>query len=221
LTETLIVFPLFLLLTFGLAQLALNNVAGILSRVAQYEAARAAWVWTPEARAGRGGVQSGRDVRRRIRLTVALAMAPVASGSFTPRDAGLTRDARRLVRAMADRFPSARRRMRTRGVEGINRGGPSLTRALGTASFGIRALRKLTHAYAATRLEDIRLLEGPKTIGARFTYLHFQAMPLVGPIFGHRVSLGRGTGRVEGYAQPITREYRLPRQPHDVQASVP
>lgn len=82
-TETLIIMPVFLLLTFGMAQLTLNNIAGILANVAAYQGARAAWVWQPEEDASdrRMNLEDG-TTEQKCRIAVAFAMMPVAPGNF-------------------------------------------------------------------------------------------------------------------------------------------
>src|SRR5690554_1150892 len=83
-TETLIVMPVLLLLVFGLAQLAVVNIAGMLANYAAVQAGRAVWVWHPETQplndqGARRGVTEAMVIDH-ARVQAAAALAPVAPG---------------------------------------------------------------------------------------------------------------------------------------------
>lgn len=232
LTEFLVILPVYVLLMFGLAQLALNNVAGILARVAEYEAGRAAWIWHPEQEASRAGVDEAR-MTDKIRITVALVMAPVAAADFNSGSSAamgvavgddLSQDARQVRAMMASRFP---------GLSGtidaalpIDWGSQelSLSKGLDHSDFSARAVRKFTHAYYATDPEQIDVQVTDGKITTTFVYQHFQAMPAVGHIFGDYQGGLFGTGGVggrQGYYQKIEGAYALPIQKYKVNTAHP
>ena len=159
-TETIIVLPIWMLLVFGLAQLAVNNIAGVLANVAVYEAARAAWVWDGEGRGTGGGGQGG----ERARIAAAAVMTPVAPGEFAG-NPFLPAGAEKMRKALAlSHVPLSS------AVAGIGAGdvqnmlanlgslnlamptesNKSVMRALDTEAFLLRTLKKFTHAYHAT-----------------------------------------------------------------------
>ncbi|MFU8807360.1 MAG: hypothetical protein ACNA8W_26360, partial [Bradymonadaceae bacterium] len=168
LTETLIILPVLILLIFGLAQLSVNNMTGVLNRVAAYQAARSVWVWGPE------GIDDA-ELRDRARIAVALVMAPVAPSDFVNSagvagfsfgDGGLSPRANRVRMAMSTRFLSVD------GVIGNFIDGPSetnltFTRALDTGSMGRRGVRKFTHSYISTEVHTI--INGAE-VGVEYTY---------------------------------------------------
>ncbi|MFW6058513.1 MAG: hypothetical protein ACOC9W_06625, partial [Persicimonas sp.] len=80
-TETLVVLPIFLLLTFGIAQLAVNNMAGLVTNTAVFQSGRTVWLWTSEAEASRRGVTMDK-VRELARVQAAAVLTPVAPGEF-------------------------------------------------------------------------------------------------------------------------------------------
>ena len=67
--ETLIIFPVFLLLLFGLLQLSINNIASMLTSYAGFSGTRAVWVWdgTTPRRGGPTGPERRRDDRTATR----------------------------------------------------------------------------------------------------------------------------------------------------------
>lgn len=92
--ETLIVLPAFLLLTSGLAQLTLLNVAGLLSNLAAYNAGRAVWVWDAQ------GVSDGECQQRAID-GAAHAVAPSVPNDFVGASGTRAGDAKSLQFAAA------------------------------------------------------------------------------------------------------------------------
>ena len=71
-TETLIVLPVWLLITMGLMQLCTISIAGILTNLATFQAARTAWVWSGELQEGRRGVSYG-TIMSKARVQAAYA----------------------------------------------------------------------------------------------------------------------------------------------------
>ena len=255
-TETLIILPVFLLLMFGLAQLAVNNVAGILSRVASYEAARTAWIWWPEAQAKRAGMQNAGSgaqeapdrVKDKVRIAVALVMTPVAPGDYASGGTGLgpvtvgniqmSEDAKMVQKGMAFRFWSIQQKVEQvlSGIPvGGSGGGYSIPNALDSSSFGVRALRKFEHAYAATPADQISVTEENGEIVTEVHYWHFQAMPYVGAVFGRIATNNPMTtmspfsnadpidpiGGRPGYYQEHAMEYSLPKQRYAPNPKIP
>ncbi|GEM_PF-2816674 len=78
-TETLIVLPIFLLFTGGLAQMGMNSMAGLLTTVGAFEAGRTLAVWGPEVGKSRiDGVITEDIARDQARIAVAAIVTPVA-----------------------------------------------------------------------------------------------------------------------------------------------
>ncbi|MBA2664883.1 MAG: pilus assembly protein [Bradymonadaceae bacterium] len=224
-TEFLVILPTFLLLMFGMAQLSINNIAGMLANVAVYEAARSVWVWHPEVESGRAGTASATD---RGRIAAALVMTPIAPGQFT-------------VLPMEDLTPAfqASRRIMLYSqlpVEGILpdtvtefiddygslqlappvQGNLSLAAGLDDDPFIRRTLTKYTHAYLATTVELVT--EGG--LGAKLTYRHNQVMPVVGRVFVSNVTW-QGPGLRPGRYSEYVRTYTLKAQSWQPNAAMP
>lgn len=204
-TETLIVMPVLLLLVFGLAQLSLNNIAGILGHVASFQAARTVWVWEPE------GV-SDAELKERVRVAVAAVMTPVAGGNYAAAYGGeLSHRGEAMSVMMEERFHSAA----GGGGAAGRASSQSFAMALdGDASHTSRASRKFLQAYRSVGAISLARGQGGAPVGATMLYQHHQAMPLVGPIFGkkkggnyyHEFTIGMsipsqlyGVGRPEGW----------------------
>ena len=219
LTEFLIILPVFLLLTFGMAQLAINNMAGMLANVAVYEAARAVWIWQPEVDTGRATA----DPVDRARIAASQVMTPVAPGNFMVIPTGLSAEFRASRNALmlsqipfGGSIPS--------GLTDLGAGAGSISlqsaekdlsmsKALDTSTFLSRSLTKYTHAYLATNVEVINGSE----IGATLTYQHNQVMPLVGIIFGKKSGGLFGVnfdapGMRSGYYATYQRSYAIKAQ---------
>lgn len=227
-TETLIVLPIFLLMTLGLAQLAINNVAGILANVAVYEAARTAWLWTPEEGVERvSGTVDAAAVKERARIAAALVMTPAAPGEFVTDPLSGSEEFKRTRFAMAashvpggggfdsigDLLSTAFSFNFTRATER----NMSLSRALDESTFIERGLLKFTHAYTVTDIEVTQPEEG--RIGVNLTYHHHQAMPYVRRLYGtFKMS---GVGFRSGYYVEYTREYSFKAQEYPANAALP
>lgn len=223
LTETLIIMPVFLLLTFGLAQLSINNMAGMLANVAVYEATRAVWIWQPEVDSERFPDENPAD---RARIAVAQVMTPIAPGDFRIMTSGSDlsdhfKASRKALLAaqvpfgghLSDMLPDGLTDGLTATLPGTDSGEHlSFYRGLDSQKFIVRSYTKYTHAYLATNVE---VINDGGNLGARVTYQHNQVMPLVGGIFGSRVGLlgFGGPGQRGGYYSNYTREFTLPAQP--------
>lgn len=217
-TETLIVMPVFFLLSFGMAQLAISNIAAILANVAAYQAARAAWIWQPEEDASekRMGIEDGIAVEK-CRIAVALVMLPVANGEFLNDPSLPTYASKMRVAAVGAHIPfggtltgldpevsdllagaaSVRFRLAVRDNQ-------SVTRALDESSFILRTASKFTHAFQASSCT----INGDHSV--TMVYKLHVVMPLMGPLFGNSgfdVVEGRA-----GYFQDFTRELGLTKQ---------
>lgn len=200
-TETLILMPIFFLLIFGLAQLSINLVGGILANIAGYQASRTAWLWQPEESAGRMGTSSG-EAQVRARIAAGLVMAPIApadylsagsaagelSGSF-PDQAKAMRKGLSLTNAVLNGASSATG-ADLGGLGGLadiaigvqsygTRTDLTFYSALGESSFRVRGLRKFTRAFLCSQ---VSIVEEDGKIGASLTYHHYQGMPYVGKI---------------------------------------
>lgn len=199
--EFLVVLPVFLLLTFGLGQLVLNLVGGLMANYAGYQASRTAWVWAPEIGKNRSGQQvSAATVNERIRMSVAAGMTPVAPGDFTNFDPSLLN------------LGGAPGAARTAFVAGAFPGGGIIPGGIGSLLGGAgsvstnflqestyfsaldgntnvnsviglprRTAQKYTHAWAASA--GSTLVDRNGQIGAKMIYKLHQPMPLVGKYF--------------------------------------
>lgn len=248
-TETLIVLPVFLLLTFGLAQLAVSGLAGILMNVAGYQAARSAWVWQPEEDASnkRMGIEDG-VAQDRCRIAIAAVMLPVAPGGFVNNPL-LGSDAATDYRTLAglsnvplggfvtDATGGGNLADVLGGIGSISattavRANQSVSFALDHDTFAIRTLKKFTHAYHASACE----INDDHSVTA--TYLLHIAMPTMGPIFGTRMpstaftsllpgiagqlaDAAGGVGGRAGYYAAYTREFGFEKQPMTVNGTLP
>lgn len=230
-TETLVVLPVFMLLSFGMAQLAVNNIGGILANVAVYEAARAAWVWQPEVDVTRVTKVTDSIVENRVRIAAAMVMLPVAPGDFE------------VDSVDDDTFKSAREALAlgqmpwgmlaggesiVNFVGGLNtkkayQNNLSVARALDESSFLARTVRKFTGAYQATTVDisERQANESDQGSGNRtvveLTFKLQQAMPLTGRVFGELETIG---GR-KGYYNTYTRTYSFRTQPFKPNPNLP
>lgn len=212
--ETLIVLPVFLLMTFGIAQLALNNIAVVLANAATFQASRSAWLWLPEARVGRLGnpVSDPMEfVAEKARLQAAAVLTPVAPGDYL-RDPDLpevAEKARAIFIASQTLFPGTDSGadalqdapgLATRSASAHT---TSFVRAFDTTSFVERTARKFTWAY---RLSEVEVLvdDAGEELTVNLTYHHLCVMPLVGAIFGDWMEAG---GMLTGHFSTIRRSF--------------
>jgi hypothetical protein len=216
-TETLVILPVFFLLTFGIAQLAVNNIAGLLANAAVFQAGRTGWLWASEADAGRRGVTMTK-AEELARVQAAAVLTPVAPAEFV--QAGTTSLEFRQMRGilLGSQVPSFSQDTGAAamtaapalmaGTNMLNQSERDSTfgRAFDTSDFRQRTVRKFTFAYHAT---ELTVTNGGDDVVTSLTYHHHQAFPIVGGIFGD-VSLEIG-GR-PGYYTEIKREFSMPKQ---------
>lgn len=182
--ETLIVFPVFLLFTFGLAQMAVNSMAGLLGTLATYQAARTIAVWGPEVGNNRAGSAVTRAVViEKARTAAAGVMAPIAP---TLPSEFATCDARnKTVNDMLSSMVGA-------GVVPTGAPAPveSFVGALDKTTFGTRGWYKLQIAFCRSEVNYQGQIITDGTSRARnqfttnFQYQHRTAFPLMRPVFG-------------------------------------
>ena len=218
-TETMVVMPVFLMLSMGMIQLAISNMAGILANVAIYEAARAGWVWMPEAEAGRMGADAG-TAEQKCRIAVAYVMMPVAPGDFGDisfsldplDDDDFAKDARFLALGANVPLSGALSGLVDEDAVDIltalaatnwtpaTRGNLNVARALdGNSAFWLRSVEKFTHAYQAAGCE---IDANSHQVGMSYD-LHV-AMPWVRNIFGNELkTVGNRTGYFSTYERTM------------------
>jgi hypothetical protein len=217
-TETLIVLPIFLLLTFGIAQLAINNIAGLMTNAAVFQAGRTAWLWSSEAQAGRMGVTNAL-VAEMAHVQAAAVLTPVAPGEFVQStdNSSPQFDQMRgiLVGSQLPAFSDDTGRTGMNAADALLAGENMMSfsgrdstfiRALDTSSWQQRTARKFTFAYQAS---TVQVLNSGGEVGVRLTYLHHQAFPLVGRIFGQPRT---DVGDRPGFYSVITRSFTMPAQ---------
>jgi len=186
-----VILPFFLLLTFGMSQMVINNIGGALANVAVYEAGRAAWIWKPEADAGRMGVNSAKALDR-AKTAAAMVMTPVAPGDYFGNPSLDTEDAEAMRTAlMLTHVPFVGGALPGGSADAVAllalidpmafEGNRTFTNALDMSPFIIRTVKKFTHAYHAT---DVAFDSTGGRTGVKLEYKHHIAMPLMGPLFG-------------------------------------
>ena len=225
LTETLIVMPVLLLLILGTAQLAVNNIAGMLINYGTSQAARTAWVWHPEVEPiGGGEGRMGVDdewVEEMATLRIAAAMTPVAPAVFAS-ERGITSDQFEQMRAifLAGQLPQPRTDAggdvlndATR-LDAFNAADElSFKNALDGGSFAQRTVRKFTSAYEATDVTVVEETLGDEPyIGVEVEYMHQITFPLVGRVFGESATVGQTRSRFLRMEREMT--YRAQRPPN-------
>lgn len=176
LTETLIVLPVFFMLTFGLAQMAINSMAGLLTQLASYEVARTLAVWAPEE----GNRADRATIEERARLVAASVIAPVVPMFQTGNCAN-----------QGTALPAMRRGLTGIGLSNSvgGEGKWSFADGFDSATFRERGPTKLTMAYCNTEVSwtgplDLRT-DAVRTseVNARVQYHHPASLPLVGMMF--------------------------------------
>lgn len=200
LTETLIVFPVFLLLTFGLGQMGVNSMAGLLTTLGTFEAARTLAVWGPEVGNNRTGSTVTRaNAEDRARIAAAAVIAPVAPMSKGNIMCGKSSAFKKLVKSMvaAGLLP----------VEAPQKYS-SFASAMDNATFAQRGPAKFAGAYCSvgvTYSGDMRTDPGNVEVGeftTKVEYRHKMVFPLVGLAFG-------GTPTPGGWLTTVERTYTL------------
>lgn len=230
-TETLIIMPVFFLLSFGLAQLSINMIAGILANVAGWSATRAVWIWAPEAEAGRRSVDEN-AVKDRARVAAAMVMTPVASGEYVNPGAlfggggsDLSSSGTNMRRAIVKGQILVTSDFLIRAASSGTATDTSVQTALGgNTNFVVQSIRKFSRAFQCTSIAIKR--ENGK-IGATFSYEHFIGMPFVGSVMA-----GNGffklpdapsdkNGYRPGYYLNFTRSYMIQEQQAKVNINPP
>lgn len=232
-TETVVIMPIFLLLTFGMAQLAVNNIGGILANVAAYQAARAAWVWQPEvapAQADRRMGMPDNTADEKCRIAVAFVMMPIAPGDYAKvptLDSTFANRARMLAvgahvpggGVLSTLVPAEVMSLTETVVAGLGAGeslpgDSSYALSLDGSAFWLRTIRKFTTAYLAT---TCTINEEDHSV--RFDYRHHNMMPGVGMVFGtYDLS---GPGMLPGYYSTYTRTFGFRRQVNTPNRNMP
>ncbi len=214
-TETLIVFPVLLLLTVGLLQLTLNNTAAIFTSLAAFQAGRTVYVWDPETddAYGRNDGQSKSEVEERARIAAASVIAPVAPSNYSGGTCSTSARFDKKLEAMMSVTLGAAGSFGTASagaVKAVAAGKPILwsrnqtvDRGFDTDKFEIRGPVKMLLAYCQTTVTYERDGGYNKT---SVQYDHRISMPMIGYLFGERRGLG--------YFARIERSYVLPQQLH-------
>ena len=196
-TETIIIMPLFLMMTFGMAQLSVNMIGGLLANIAGYQAARTVWVWEGEIGKNRSGTQvSESDVLDRARVAAALVMTPIAPGDYANINAislDGSEPAKNMREAVSYPFGATLSALVGGNIATEN----TFYEALDASGFHSRGAMKFSVAYMATSIER---LSG----GAKLTYKHYQAFPMVGRLFGELEFQGLRTGYYNTYERNVT-----------------
>jgi hypothetical protein len=180
-TETVIIIIPVVFLIMSLAQLAVNNIAGVLMEVAAYQANRTAWTLEPDLADGdgEGGAGGEKDnsasylrgdrvdenyIEEMARIQAAMVLTPVAPGGYGV-PPGNTSPQARAARGMlvGSQIPVPFDDMGRMGKgladqtiafqqdQGAIR--KTFTRALDTSPYIVRSSRKFTFAYMCTRVE--------------------------------------------------------------------
>jgi hypothetical protein len=216
-TETLVILPVFFLLTFGIAQLAVNNIAGLMANTAVFQAGRTVWLWSSEAEENRRGVTNAM-VKSMAHAQAAAVLTPVAPGEFIQSTGGGDQQFEQmrgaLLGSQLPSFSSDTGQTAMSLADGMLLG-ENLTntssdtaffRAFDTSDWRRRSVRKFTFAHNAS---EITVVDTGDRIGARLVYNHHQAFPMVGILFGEpKPNLG---GRAGFYAV-LEREFTMPKQ---------
>ncbi len=208
-TETLIVLPLFMLMFFGMSQLVVNSIAGVLMNVAAFQSARSYWIWQPEEGGARAGSASATT---KAQIAAAAVMTPVAPGDFLSLT-NLDGDAEKLRLGLASaNIPFAEvvpsdtaallADLASLNFRLTTRDNLSFWRALDSQSFAQRSVTKFTHAYYST---SITPQSSGGRLGVKVTYKHNQVMPLTGRLFGSLTL--EGPGNRPGYYATYERTY--------------
>lgn len=213
--ETLIVLPVFLIISLGTMQLAINNIAAVLTNLATFQAARTVFVWAGEMQGDRRGASYG-TLMSKARLQAAQALAPVAPGDYFRNPIILSPDfykaragmlGQQLPLAASDQGAIAMPLTFLADLEdpdAILMSGEkrnlSLTRSLDKTSFRVRSVRKLTWAYNATTVIPFAVVGRS---GVIVRYSHNIAMPMMTQVFGTQATVAGRTG----YYMSITRQF--------------
>ncbi|MFP4597902.1 MAG: TadE/TadG family type IV pilus assembly protein [Persicimonas sp.] len=208
--ETLIALPVLLMLIFGIAQLTINNIAGIFTNLATFQAARSAWLWEGEPCRS---IEC--DPEERARIQAAAVLTPVVPGALLVGSDALSPAADQMRGTlMGTQLPELNinsgeqgMQMATSAISGTRSQTGSLGDAVDVSTFSTRTARKFTFAYHATDIDVFT--PGPSVLRVEVTYRHHCAVPLVGYLFGEPDQVA---GR-SGYYSHIERVFELTRLP--------
>lgn len=228
LTETLIVFPVFLLLTSGLAQLSINTSASILTAVGTFQANRTAWLWEPETRPAnaRNGM-SGRtdEVDERARIAAASVIAPVVPAEFRGNcDFSDLFDARMRTITATGAYAGAAGADAVRAL--VNTGSTGLptelyyNKAFDTSPFYERGAKKLYLAYCLTSASH-RTSGG--NVVTTVEYTHANVFPWFSYIFGEERVAAGNPGRYAVFTNTASLPQQIdanPREPMTVRSTI-
>lgn len=226
--ETLIVFPILMMLILGLAQLAINSAASVLSQLATYESARTVWLWHPER--DRFDIEE-EDIAHKGRIQAAAVLTPVAlsygTDKYNTPNQGTPEERFSQLRGafVAGQFGWTGETGRDRAADvslqaeeayGEAMEVHSLTGALDGTDYAARSALKFNGAYATTEvevIEDDDNDEDEHRIGARLQYHHYQNIPWVGRFFGDHSEDGQADSDRPGNYSTYTNAFTLPSQP--------
>lgn len=237
--EFLIILVPMLLMTSGLAQLAMLNVTAVLADLAVFNAARTVFVWAPEVNQPRYESNHGQiQIRDRARTIASMALAPTAPSDYylgrsvTPGSSNYYRRQRAIVVGafMPDTTPSSFNYEWSGGQTALTGGGAfdldvdpggpvgeTVTYALAfdTTGFKWRAARKMTQAEWGLYHEFDTICPtacdevNGSESGVHFTYWYNIVFPWFGYLWGDFETVGQRTG---WYAK-IERRHTFPAQP--------
>ncbi len=203
-TEFLIILPTYLLLTSGLAQLAINSTAQVLTSLATFQAGRTAWIWEAETRPGnvRNGTSTA-DVNDRARIAAAAVLAPVVPAEFRG-SCEYTATFDETMRAMTLMPASVARGLTIGQVDALPKN-RFYNVAFDDSVMLERGAKKFFMAYCHT---TVTYEMGGKGIVTKVSYDHANVFPWFAYIFGQpKVSGGR-----LAYYSVMRAEYSLPLQ---------
>lgn len=227
-TETLIVLPAFLIISLGTMQLAINNIAAVLTNLATFQAARAVFVWSGEMHGSRGGGYM--TMMNKARLQAAQSLAPVApgdyrrnlfitNGDFYRARAGML--GQQLPALFSDQGAIAMPltfAVELEDLDGVFMSGDkrnlSLSRSLDQSSFRTRSVRKLTWAWNATTVIPVSVQAGVVgQSGAVVLYSHNIAMPMMTHIFGEYATVAGRSGYYKTFSRTFVYPAQVPANP--------
>jgi hypothetical protein len=238
-TEFLIVFTPFILLTSGLAQLAMLNVTGLLADLAAFESARVVWVWAAEVDQPRYKSNYGQEqIKDRARCMASMALAPTAPNDFylgrsvAPGSTNYYRRQRAWVVGafMPDATPPSWNYEWSGGQTALTGGGAydinlrssgsapqnlTLLSAFDKHGFKWRAARKMTQAEWGLYWDfDTICPTQCDEVNANESGVHFEYWyNLIFPWFGYIWGEHEVIGMREGYYAKIERRHTFPAQP--------
>ena len=236
-TEFLIVLTPFLLITSGLAQLAMLNITAVLADLAVFNGARAVMVWSPEIHEDRYESSNGPEqIRDRARTIASMALAPTAPSDFylgrsvKPGSSDYYRRQRAIVTGafMPDSTPPSTNFEWSGGETALSGGGAfdldvdsawgdevNYARAFDFSGFKWRAARKMTQAEWGLYHEFRTICpngcdeSNGSRAGVHFVYWYNIVFPWFGYIWGEEEVIGDRKGH---YAK-FERRHTLAAQP--------